>query len=260
MPRTQNYGQARLGAIARVPGRPSSLLQVSHATGAAMKSMLRSRPIQYLLSGLLRYYILLIFRTNRWTFDGAENFSRHGAGCSAVFGFWHENLTLMPVLVMLARRLPVYNSAPIHTLVSQHHDGRFIGMVVRQLGIEPILGSSSRGGANGLRQLLRLLRRGAVVGITPDGPRGPRRVPAQGVAQLAALAGVPILPCAARTSRRIVLNTWDRMAIPLPFGRGIVVCGPAIMVPRDSWREALPDIAAALNRVTDRAEQLCASE
>jgi lysophospholipid acyltransferase (LPLAT)-like uncharacterized protein len=143
--------------------------------------------------------------------------------------------------------------------VSQHNDGQLIGVVVRQFGIEPVLGSSSRGGANGLRQLLRLLRRGAMVGITPDGPRGPRRVAARGVAQLAALAAVPILPCAARTSRRIVLHTWDRMAIPLPFGRGIVVCGPAIVVPRDSWRETLPAITAAMNQATDRAEQLCAS-
>jgi hypothetical protein len=166
---------------------------------------------------------------------------------------------LMPALAMLARRSPTYHPAPIHTLVSQHNDGQLIGVVVRQFGIEPVLGSSSRGGANGLRQLLRLLRRGAMVGITPDGPRGPRRVAARGVAQLAALAAVPILPCAARTSRRIVLHTWDRMAIPLPFGRGIVVCGPAIVVPRDSWRETLPAITAAMNQATDRAEQLCAS-
>ena len=224
-----------------------------------MKSLLRASPVQYLLSHLLGCYLWLILRTNRWTLDGAENFAPHGAGSPAVFGFWHENLTLMPALAMLARRLPVYNPAPIHTLVSQHHDGRFIGVVVRQFGIEPVLGSSSRGGANGLRQMLRLLRRGAMVGITPDGPRGPRRVAARGVAQLAALAGVPILPCAARTSRGIVLNTWDRMAIPLPFGRGIVVCGPAIMVSRDEWQAALPAITAAMNQATDRAEQLCAS-
>jgi hypothetical protein len=85
-------------------------------------------------------------------------------------------------------------------------------------------------------------------------------VAAQGVAQLAALGGVPVLPCAARTSYRIGLNTWDRMGIPLPFGRGVVVCGPAITVPRDSWREALPAITAAMNRAADRADRLCASE
>jgi lysophospholipid acyltransferase (LPLAT)-like uncharacterized protein len=224
-----------------------------------MKLLLRSRPVLYLASHLLGSYLWFILRTNRWRLDGVENFAPHGAGSPAVFGFWHEHLPLMPALAMLARRSPTYHPAPIHTLVSQHNDGQLIGVVVRQFGIEPVLGSSSRGGANGLRQLLRLLRRGAMVGITPDGPRGPRRVAARGVAQLAALAAVPILPCAARTSRRIVLHTWDRMAIPLPFGRGIVVCGPAIVVPRDSWRETLPAITAAMNQATDRAEQLCAS-
>jgi lysophospholipid acyltransferase (LPLAT)-like uncharacterized protein len=223
-----------------------------------MKSLLRSRPIQYLLPRLLGRYLWLILHTNRWTLDGADNFAPHGAGAPAVFSFWHEHLPLMPALAMLARRSAGYQPAPIHTLVSQHRDGQFIGAVVRQFGIEPVAGSSSRGGAHGLRQLLRLLRQGAMIGLTPDGPRGPRREAAQGVAQLASLAGVPILPCAARTSRRIVLKTWDRMSFPLPFGRGVVVCGPPIMVPRDSWREALPAITAAMNRVADRADRLCA--
>ena len=67
-----------------------------------------------------------------------------------------------------------------------------------------------------------------------------------------------MLPLAARTSRRIVLNTWDRMPIPLPFGRGVMVCGPAITVPRDSWRDTLPAITEAMNRAAERADLLCA--
>ena len=77
--------------------------------------------------------------------------------------------------------------------------------------------------------------------ITPDGPRGPPRVAAPGVAQLAAMAGVRVLPCAAQTSRRRVLGTWDRMVLPLPWGRGVIVCAPPIMVPRNQvGRAALP--------------------
>ena len=224
-----------------------------------MKSLLRSRPVQYLLPRLIGRYLWLILHTNRWTLDGAENFAPHAAGAPAVFSFWHEHLPLMPALAMLARRSAAYRPAPIHTLVSKHRDGQIIGAVVRQFGIEPVLGSTSRGGAAGLRQLLRLLLGGAMIGITPDGPRGPRRQAAQGVAQLAALADVPILPCAARTSRRVVLNTWDRMSLPLPFGRGVVVCGPSVTVPRDAWREALPAITAAMNHAADRADRLCAS-
>ena len=174
-------------------GRIAFPSSAAHATGVPMKSLLRSRPVLCLASHLLGSYLRLVMRTNRWRLDGVENFAPHSAGFPAVFGFWHEHLPLMPALAMLARRSSAYHPTPIYALVSLHNDGRLIGAVIRQFGIEPVLGSSSRGGANGLRQLLRLLRRGAMVGITPDGPRGPRRVAASGVAQLAALAAVPIL-------------------------------------------------------------------
>ena len=97
----------------RVPS-PSSLCFATYATAAPMKSLLRSRPVQYLLPRLMGRYLWLILHTNRWTLDGAENFAPHGAGSPAVFSFWHEHLPLMPALAMLARRSPVYRPAPIH--------------------------------------------------------------------------------------------------------------------------------------------------
>jgi lysophospholipid acyltransferase (LPLAT)-like uncharacterized protein len=221
-----------------------------------MKSLLRTPRAQAVLAALLGGYLNFALRTTRWTLDGQEHFRPFGAGAPAVFAFWHEFLPLMPALALIAHKLPFYRPLPIHTLVSRHRDGRFIGAVVRRFGIEPIFGSSSRGGATGLRNLLAVLRQGDMIGITPDGPRGPRREAAFGVAQLAALSGVPVVPLAARTSRRIQLNTWDRMPVPLPFGRGVVVCGPAISVPRNAWREAVPMITEALNQAADRAETL----
>ena len=222
-----------------------------------MKSLLRTPPAQATLAALLSLYLRFALRTTRWTLDGAEHFRPFGAGAAAVFAFWHEFLPLMPALSLIARGLPFYRPTPIHTLVSQHRDGLFIGAVMRRFGILPILGSSTRGGAAGLRNLLLVLRQGDLIGITPDGPRGPRRRAANGVAQLAALSGVPVVPLAARTSRRVQLKTWDRMPVPLPFGRGVVVCGAAIRVPRDGWREAVPAITEALNQAADRAAALC---
>jgi lysophospholipid acyltransferase (LPLAT)-like uncharacterized protein len=222
-----------------------------------MKFLLRTPQAQAVLAALLAGYLTVALRTTRWTLDGQEHFRPFGAGAPAVFAFWHEFLPLMPALSMIARKLPFYRPIPIHTLVSQHRDGRFIGAVVRRFGIRPILGSSTRGGAAGLRNLLAVLREGDLIGITPDGPRGPRRQAAAGVAQLAALSGVPVLPCAARTRRRIRMNTWDRMPVPLPFGRGVIVCGPAINVPRDGWKDAVPAITDALNTAAERADELC---
>ncbi|HEY4043301.1 MAG TPA: lysophospholipid acyltransferase family protein [Rhodopila sp.] len=218
---------------------------------------MRSPRSQVLLATVLGYYLTFALRTTRWTLEGQEHFRPHGAGAPAIFAFWHEFLPLMPALALIARKLPFYRPTPIYTLVSHHRDGRFIGTVMRRFGIRPILGSSTRGGAAGLRHLLAVLRRGDLIGITPDGPKGPRRQAAFGVAQLAALSGVPVVPLAARTTRRILLNTWDRMPIPLPFGRGVVVCEPPIHVSRYEWREAVPRITDALDKAAARAETLC---
>jgi lysophospholipid acyltransferase (LPLAT)-like uncharacterized protein len=222
-----------------------------------MKTILRHPSVQALLARVLGRYLEFALRTTRWTVDGQSQLARLAAGRPAVVAFWHEHLPLIPMLAVLARRIPGYHPTQIHALVSHHRDGRFIGMVIRRFGLRPVLGSTSRGGSGALRTLLGLLDKGEIIAITPDGPRGPRRQAAAGVAQLAAASGIPVFPVAARTARRIQLDTWDRMAIPLPFGRGVVVCGAEVPVPRAAWQDAMPAIAAALDAASDRAEQLC---
>jgi lysophospholipid acyltransferase (LPLAT)-like uncharacterized protein len=74
------------------------------------------------------------------------------------------------------------------------------------------------------------------------------------VAQLAALAGVPVLPCAACTSRVRILGSWDRMVLPLPFARGVLVMGPPVAVGRMAPLEALPAIESALTAACDTAD------
>ncbi len=128
---------------------------------------------------------------------------------------------------------------------------------MRRFHVGLLYGSSSRGGVSVMRAMIGLLAKGELLVMTPDGPRGPRHQAAPGIAQLAAVSGAPIVPCAAQTTRRKVLPSWDRMVLPLPFGRGIVVCCPPIEVPRDAWREALPSIADALTVAMERADRRC---
>jgi hypothetical protein len=224
-----------------------------------MKRLLQHPPIQAAFARLLGLYLAFALRTTRWSVDGREHMAPHAAGAPVIVAFWHERLGMMPMLWLKARRSPEGRAARnrAHVLVSQHRDGRFIGAVVSRFALDVVLGSSTRGGAKGLRLLLDLLAGGDHIAITPDGPRGPRRVAAAGVAQLAALSGVPILPCAAQTTRHRVLRTWDRMVVPKPFGRGVVVCLPTIAVARGAWQEALPAIGAALTMAAERADRLC---
>lgn len=220
-----------------------------------LRRLTRHPAFQAFAANLLGLYLSLVYRTTRWRLVGGEAmdaaFATHG---NVIAAFWHENLPLMPHLWRTGQARQGIASA--HVLVSRHRDGRFIGDVVRRFELNMIHGSSSKGGASGLLAMARLLRTGSMLVITPDGPRGPRRVAAPGVAQLAAVSGRPVLPCAARVSFAIGLKSWDRMEIPLPFGRGVLVTGPAVPVPRDAPPEAaLPAITAALDAACDAADK-----
>jgi lysophospholipid acyltransferase (LPLAT)-like uncharacterized protein len=217
-----------------------------------MKRILQSGPVQAGVAWLAARYVLLVAGTVRWRVEGVEWLEAFARGGPFIVVFWHESLPSMPVFWRRAVRAGLRREAVV--LASRHRDGQLIGRVVRNLGIGLVSGSSSRGGAAGLRGLVKALAAGAHVGLTPDGPRGPRRVAAAGVAQLAGLSGVPVLPCAAHVGWAVQLGSWDGMRLPLPFGRGVLVCGAPVAVPRENWAAMLPVIEAALNDAIGRAE------
>lgn len=229
-----------------------------------LKRLLRSPAAQIAAARTLGLYLEFALRTTRWTLHGAEHLAPHAAGAPCIVACWHERLAVIPILWIMVRRQGT--RAPAHALVSRHRDGRLIGEVMRRFKVEPVHGSRSnaakggdKGGSASVLSLVAALGRGGHVAITPDGPRGPRREAAPGVAQIAALSGAPVLPAAAQTTRRRILRSWDRMIVPLPFGRGVIVCEPRIEVPREGWAVALPAIAAALTEAADRADALCAA-
>ena len=226
------------------------------------RALRHPRVLQWGAAGL-GAYLRFALRTTRWTLHGP--IGPYLLAEPAIFAFWHDRLPLMPALwtyALMARTGT--RRGRMHVLVSRHQDGRLIGDMMRGFGLDLVHGSTAKGteqkgGAAGLRALLAVLAAGDQVVITPDGPRGPRRHLARGVAQLAAMAGVPIVPCAADTTRRRLLPTWDRMALPLPYGRGVLVCGAPIAVPRVGWEAQLPAIATALTDAADDAARRCAS-
>jgi lysophospholipid acyltransferase (LPLAT)-like uncharacterized protein len=197
-----------------------------------MKRILQSAFVQAGVAWLAARYVLLVAGTVRWRVEGGEWLAAFAEGGPFIVVFWHESLPSMPVMWRRAVRAGMRREAVV--LASRHRDGQLIGRVVRNLGIGLVSGSSSRGGAAGLRP--------------------PRRVAAAGVARLAGLSGVAVLPCAAHVGWAVGLRSWDGMRLPLPFGRGVLVCGAPVRVPRDDWAAMLPVIEAALNAAIERAE------
>ena len=225
-----------------------------------LKDFSRRPAVQALLARVIAAWLSFALRTTRWTIEGEAGVRAVADSGRGVAAFWHETLPLMPALFRHARRR--FPGLRATALASRHHDGRLLGEIMRALGTEVVHGSSrrdgrERGGAAGALGLLDALAKGSLAVITPDGPRGPRRKAAAGVAQLAGLSGAPVLPCGAMLRHCIRLGTWERMILPLPFGRGAIVCGAPIAVAREDWAAALPGIEAAITAATARAEALC---
>lgn len=228
-----------------------------------LKRMGRSASLRAVGAEVVGAYLRFALATTRWRIEGAAELDRVLVGTPCVFAFWHERLALMSSLWLHARGRRAGGGARMHVLISANRDGQLYGTVVRRLGARVVHGSRAKGqdqkgGAAGLRALLGVLRAGDQVALTPDGPRGPPHRAAPGVAQLAGLAGVPVVPLSAQTSRCRRLRSWDGMVLPLPFARGVLVCGAPIAVPRADWAGALPAIEAGLDAAQHRADELLA--
>ncbi len=142
-------------------------------------------------------------------------------------------------------------------LNSRHFDGQLIGRVTRVFGIDQHIGSTNHKGLSAFRGLLRLLKDGHCVGMTPDGPRGPAfKVVTTGGATLAMTAKVPIVPIAVGTSRRHQMDTWDKFLLSWPFGRGVVVWGDPIW-PQDG--ETAEELSERMRLGLDAASDLADS-
>jgi hypothetical protein len=144
-------------------------------------------------------------------------------------------------------------------LISGHGDGRAISDVIRYTEIRTVEGSTNQGGSRALRALVQYLQAGEYVGITPDGPNGPAMRATTGVIAIAKLGKAPILPYTYATSRRHILNSWDRFHVPLPFGRGVFIWGEPIQIPAElgeaeteTWRALVEDRMNALTAEADR--------
>ena len=158
-----------------------------------LKEFLRRPGVKALGAAWLGGYLRFALRTTRWHIEGRDTLLRLATTQPVIAAFWHERLPMAAQFWVEARANGATNRT--HILASRHHDGRFIGDVMRAFHVEVIHGSTTRdgrdrGGAAGLRALLGVLAQGDNAVITPDGPRGPRRVATAGVAQLAALAQV----------------------------------------------------------------------
>jgi lysophospholipid acyltransferase (LPLAT)-like uncharacterized protein len=196
-------------------------------------------------------FIQAIART--WRFrvvnESAAKQERAG-GRPVVMALWHGEM--LPLLFYHRHR-------QIAVLVSEHGDGEIIARILTDFGFRLVRGSSSRGAARALIAVDRELGAGYDVGITPDGPRGPRHSVAPGALLAAHRGGVRILPLAAKASAAWQLGSWDRFMIPKPFARVTIAYGEPVAVEAPTSREAGERIDLLAAAMADAHARLDAS-
>lgn len=197
--------------------------------------------LRYTVGGLAgRLLATMLLATVRFRTRHRERFDRYAdRGEPVLYAIWHGRL--LPLTYYHRHR-------GIAALISQSADGEYIARLVAGWGFDPIRGSTSRGGRAALREVVRRVRAGQSIAITPDGPRGPRQQVQPGVIVAAQLTGVPIIPIVAGCTRAWWPGGWDRFCIPKPFSRVMVVYGEPRRVPREAGEGELQALRTELER------------
>ena len=170
-------------------------------------------------------------------------------GPPRMFLFWHENI-LMP--------LHWRGGCHCAMLLSQHRDADFLARIAGRFGFDCVRGSTQRGGTKALRELTRRAETMHLT-ITPDGPRGPRRVCSPGPIFLASRTQMPIVAMGFAYQQPWRLGSWDHFAVPRPFTRARAVCSEEIKVPAGLDRDGLETwrvrVERTLNDLTEDAQE-----
>jgi len=167
------------------------------------------------------------------------------ANAPIIYSLWHGHL--LPLLYH-------HRDQGVVVLISEHGDGEIIARIATSLGYRTVRGSTSRGAARALLGLARVVSDGGSLAVTPDGPRGPAKSFAPGVAIVAHRTRAPVIGVGVSATWAWRLKTWDRFLIPLPFARVRVAYSDVVRVEADDTRDAADDVDA-LRSAMAQAEQ-----
>jgi 3-deoxy-D-manno-octulosonic-acid transferase len=218
------------------------------------KNQLLNSAVARLLAGLIRS----VRATSKTIHEPRELIPELRAQVPFILAMWHGQFMMLPELNT--------GEFPVSAMVARHGDAEVMARVLSHFGILSIRGAGAgrrrrdRGGAYALRSAVRALESGTIVAMTADVPSSTPRVAGDGIVTLARLSGRPIIPIAAATSRYVVLNTWSKLTINLPFSTFVMVGGEPFFVPADAdateLEQARLHVERSLNAVTDRAYEL----
>jgi lysophospholipid acyltransferase (LPLAT)-like uncharacterized protein len=193
------------------------------------------------------WVIRAIGSTLRWEVLDWQNLeSIWNAGNRLILTFWHGRIFMATYY---------FRNRGIVVMTSQNRDGEYIARVIRRFGYGVARGSSTRGSHGATIESLRALNMGKDIGITIDGPRGPRYVAKPGAAYIARKSGSPVVPFSVSVDKKWIMKSWDHFQIPKPFTRAVILIGSPVYVKANATREEIQAVEAKIQRSLDELRE-----
>lgn len=217
-----------------------------------IKKFFKLKWVQYLLLSLVWLYIVVAGKTAKYSIMGQEKLQDFKkSGQPIVLALWHGKM--IPPMYYLRNR-------GIHVLASSHRSSAWaFHFLLQRLGWCLIRGTSQRGGARALIEMVRKLKEGADIIITPDGPSGPVYKLKPGIIYLAQKTGAPIIPLGIASYPGKALKSWDRFLLPSLFGHAVLIFGEPFLIEKDLSEEEVikrtSELENILNQLQVQAEQ-----
>lgn len=175
-----------------------------------------------LIQHLLAAYSWLLFKTCKFDVKvshptltllrncGSNDMSSKAKHKTIFCSNWHGRIAVFP-------KLYADLGIKINAVSSNHSDGQLIIKLLNHYGHQAIKGSSRKGAFSAMKDLLAAIPKGGVIALTPDGPKGPRHEIKGAILTLSKKYQLPIIYVCFSATKAILLNSWDRFMIPLPF-------------------------------------------
>ena len=218
------------------------------------KKILRTKLAYSFICWIASKYIKFVSLTLKWKYlnkKHADTLWKNNE--NFILCFWHGRLLMMPLSWKKEKK--------INMLISEHPDGELISKTVKYFGINTIHGSTSKGGTKAIRNIIESLKSGQSVGITPDGPRGPKMKINSAIIKIASLTGFKILPLSCSVKNKFFLKSWDKFLVALPFGKGCFAWGEPLKIKKKITKEEDLKLSNKLEKIllklTKEADHYC---
>lgn len=163
----------------------------------------------YTLPFVASLLIRFLYITNKKVFHIPEECENE----PTIYACWHGELLMFSHAYLHLKKNP-----HAKVFISSHFDGMLIAKTIQKFGLQIMHGSSNRNAAKVLIQGIKAIKEGYDIGITPDGPKGPRHSVADGIMVMAKKTKAKVVLVSIKSTSYWQFHSWDKFVIPKPFG------------------------------------------